>query len=53
MAFEGLLERFEGSFKAEGVSERFCLFGEIPIFAFLFARFFKLTNKKRTFFMGR
>ena len=43
--FEGLLEGFEGSLKAEGFSERFCLFGKIPIFACVFARIFKLTNK--------
>ena len=38
-AFEG----FEESLQAEGFSERFCLFGKIPIFAFLSASIFKLT----------
>ena len=43
--FECHLEGFEGSLKAEGLSERFCMFGKIPIFALLFARIFKLTTK--------
>ena len=34
-----------GGSSAEGFSERFFLFGKMPIFAFLFARIFKFTNK--------